>query len=132
MNCLDSSLLLDLSDADRESHQPAVAWLERRADEPQFAPTFVLYEVLRGVARAQGVDAVGEAAADLEWLEPLALTRSAAVEAARIDGELHSVGQQINAADRLIAGIVRNVGGTLVTRDRDFERVSGLDVEFYG
>lgn len=131
MNCLDSSFLLDLADADREHHDAATVWLEGHRDEPLFAPTFVLYEVLRGVARALGPEAVEDEAAALQWLEPLPLTTAAAMEAARIDGELYAAGEQVNAADRLIAGVVRHAGGSIVTRDRDFERVPGLEVERY-
>jgi len=33
--------------------------------------------------------------------------------------------------DALIAGVVREAGGTLVTRDSHFDRVAGLDVTTY-
>jgi tRNA(fMet)-specific endonuclease VapC len=33
--------------------------------------------------------------------------------------------------DVLIAGVVREAGGTIVTRDQDFARIDGLPVESY-
>jgi tRNA(fMet)-specific endonuclease VapC len=57
------------------------------------------------------------------------VTGDAAREAALIEAELLEQGTPINALDMLIAGVVRDAGATLVTRDSDFDSVAGLDVE---
>jgi tRNA(fMet)-specific endonuclease VapC len=64
-------------------------------------------------------------------LEASSVTQAAAVEAATIEAELLDRGRQINALDVLFAGVVREAGRTIVTRDSDFERVEGLQVESY-
>ncbi|ADJ16949.1 PilT protein domain protein (plasmid) [Halalkalicoccus jeotgali B3] len=45
-----------------------------------------------------------------------------------IEAELLDQGTPINAVDMLIAGIVREAGATIVTRDSDFNRIEGLQV----
>lgn len=71
----------------------------------------------------------GRPRSDLDWLEPVALTIGAAANAARIDAELHSNGEPMGSLDTLIAGVARDAGATVVTRDAHFERVANLDVE---
>ena len=131
MNCLDSTFLVDLLDQNRRAHADARAWLAANRDVPLYASTFVLWEVLRGASRLDGVDAVEPLSRELDWLEPLPFTRPAAVEAAIIEAELREAGEEISAADYPIAGTARNAGATVVTSDPDFERVRGLDVERY-
>lgn len=48
-----------------------------------------------------------------------------------ISGELKAKGQPIQHNDIWIAALARQFGLTLATRDHDFERVSGLSVEFW-
>jgi len=131
MNCLDSTFLVDFLDPSRERHDAARAWMEAHDDEPMYAPTFALWEVLRGAARLDGVEGVDDLRAELEWLDPLPFSDAAAAEAATIEAELREGGDEINAADYPIAGTARNAGATVVTADSDFERVPGLDVVRY-
>lgn len=126
MNCLDTSTLIGYL----EGEEAAGAFLET-SQRPYFAPTVVLYEVFVGAARLRGSDGVEDAREDLDWLEPLPLTVDGAGEAALVDAELRAAGTPIGAMDTLIAGVVREAGGTLVTADEDFARVSGLDVRDY-
>ncbi len=63
--------------------------------------------------------------------EVLLLNEEDAAEASRICRELKREGKLIADIDVLIAGIVRNPGLTLVTRDRDFERIKGIDLCLY-
>lgn len=131
MNYLDSSALIDFLNSDTDSHDAARSYVESRLHRSFFTPTVVLYELYRYRARQAGPDGVAELASDLDWLTPVPFTEAAAQEAACIEAELTSAGTQINAMDILIAGVVRESGGTIVTRDRDFERVEELDVESY-
>ena len=127
MKCLETSFLIDYLDG----HEAAGAYLEARSNAPFFAPSLSLYEVYRGAARSDGPGGVDRAERALEWVEPLDLGAGASREAALIEAELLDGGTPINLGDVLIAGIVRDAGGTVVTNDADFERVQNLDVERY-
>lgn len=96
-----------------------------------FAPTLALFEVYRGALRAGSTAGMSRAVEGLEWVEPLPLTDDAGREAATIEDELRAAGEPINLGDVLIAGICRDAGAQLVTRDQDFERVDGLKVATY-
>ncbi|WP_255198501.1 type II toxin-antitoxin system VapC family toxin [Halorarius litoreus] len=121
MNCLDTNALIDYLEG-----EPAIAAYLEISQQPYFAPTIALHEVFVGAARLQGADGVDSAREDLDWLEPLPLTVDGAAEAARIDAELHSDGTPIGALDTLIAGVVREAGGTIVTADSHFDQVDDL------
>lgn len=127
MKCLDTSFLIDYLDGD----ESVSAYLDERSETPFFAPSLSLFEVYRGAARTGGPDAVERAEDALGWVNPVELDGAASREAALIEAELVDDGAPINLGDVLIAGIARNVGGTVVTNDGDFERVPGLDVERY-
>lgn len=127
MHCLDSSALVDyLLGADDIG-----AFVEGHGAEPLFAPTVSLHETFVGAVRTRGDDGLERVREDLDWVEPVALTVDGAAEAAQVDAELHAAGRPIGALDTLIAGMVREVGGTVVTRDSHFERVAALDVFRY-
>lgn len=127
MRCVDTSFLVDYLNGDPAAED----WLAAAESESIHAPTVALFEVYRGVLRAElpgGLEAATDA---LEWTIPLPFSEPAARETARVEHELRTAGEQINYADRQIAGIARNAGATLVTRDRGFRRVDGLDVVRY-
>ncbi|WP_217350866.1 type II toxin-antitoxin system VapC family toxin [Salinadaptatus halalkaliphilus] len=107
-------------------------FIQSHASEPLFAPTPALHETVIGAVRTRGDDGLEQARSDLGWVEPVSLTVDGAAEAARIDSELHSAGEPIGPLDTLIAGVVREAGGTVVTRDEHFERVDDLDVALIG
>lgn len=131
MLCLDSSFLLDYLDEDRDGFPAAKGYVEGNRDSAFFAPAFVLFEVSRGAARLDGEEGVESLGTDLDWLEPLPFSAAAAAEAALVDAELAAAGHPVNLGDVVVAGTVRNAGGTLITSDSDFEVVEGLDVELY-
>lgn len=63
----------------------------------------------------------------LDALPTFVLDREAADRAAQVRRDLESRGEAIGMGDSLIAGIVLQHGGTLMTRNRrHFERVEGL------
>ncbi|WP_247729515.1 type II toxin-antitoxin system VapC family toxin [Halovivax limisalsi] len=125
MNCLDTNVLIDYLEGD-----PAVgAFIEAHESVPMFAPVPALFEVFIGASRLRGETGIERARSDLDWLEPVPLTIGGAAEAARIDAELHASGEPIDSLDTLIAGVAREAGATVVTRDGHFERVENLDVE---
>lgn len=127
MHCVDTSFLIDYLNGD----QAAEDWLAANEREAIHAPTVALFEVYRGVQRAELPGGLEEATDALEWTIPLPFSEPAARETARVEHEHRTTGEQINYADRQIAGIAREAGATLVTRDEDFRRVDGLDVVRY-
>lgn len=131
MLCPDTNFLIDYLDEDRSASKDVKAFLEANPKREYHIPSVALFEVLRGGARLRGATGVADLIEQLSWANHLPLTPLAARESALIDGELTNAGQQINLGDVLIAGIVREAGGTVVTRDRHFERVDGLNVKIY-
>lgn len=127
MIALDTTFLLDYLDGVDD----AAAYLEDHEDKPFFAPSLALFEVYRGAARTGGADQVERVESALDWVEPLPLDAPAAREAALVEAELLAAGDPVNLGDALIAGVCRHNGARVVTRDRDFDRVPGLDVERY-
>ena len=126
MICLDSSVLVEYL----EGNESVKAALEEYADRPLFTPTVVCFELYRGATRAGGQEALERVQTGLDWIKPLEFTERTAQEAALIDAELHRAGRPINLGDVLIAAVCRSAGATLLTCDRDFERVDGLEVEY--
>lgn len=127
MNCLDSSAVIDYLEGETAIGE----YLEAREREPFFAPTVVLQDVFVGAARLNGSEGVRQVREDLAWVEPLPLTVDGAAEAAIVDAELRNDGTPIGPMDATIAGVVREVGGTLITSDEDFEQVPDLDIARY-
>jgi predicted nucleic acid-binding protein len=127
MIALDATFLVDYLDGVDD----AKAFVEDRGAGPYHAPTLALFEVERGALRAGGRDALDAAVDALDWIEPLPLTASGAREAALVEHELRDDGAPVNLGDALIAGICRDAGARIVTRDGDFERIDGLDVVAY-
>lgn len=66
---------------------------------------------------------------DLAWLRILNLTKQSGKEGAKIEDELEKEGKKINIIDILIGGIARFAGGSVVTKDKDFKKIKGLDVK---
>jgi tRNA(fMet)-specific endonuclease VapC len=95
------------------------------AGEEGMATTVVSrFELVSGVRTAKQERAVGRL---LEAISTLALDSPAADRAARVRRDLERAGVPIGMADSLIAGIVLEHGGRLLTRNqRHFQRVEGL------
>jgi predicted nucleic acid-binding protein len=129
--CPDTSFLLDYLDEDRPAAADAKAYLDARQEREYRIPSVAFFEVLRGGARLRGPAGVADLVEQLGWADHLPLTPAASREAALVDGELVDAGEEINLGDVLIAGTVREAGGTVLTHDDHFERVENLDVETY-
>jgi predicted nucleic acid-binding protein len=127
---LDSSFLVDFLDSEQAHHEAATEWMRERSDERFATPVVCAFEVLRGTARA-GEDRFDRAVGFLRTLEVVELGRAGAIAAGNLDGRLHANGAPLSARDTLVASPAREHGYTLVTRDRDFADVPGLDVVFY-
>ncbi|GAB3417090.1 type II toxin-antitoxin system VapC family toxin [Haloparvum alkalitolerans] len=127
MIALDTSFLVDYLDGEEATKR----FLAERTGEPMHSPALSLFEVYRGAARTTSGDRIDDVADALDWVDPLPLDGSAADEAARIESELLAAGERINLGDVLIAGVCRDRGATIVSRDDHFDRVDGLDTVTY-
>lgn len=130
MHCLDSSFVVDFLDDRQEDHEAAVAWLRAHPEESLATPAICAFEVLRGSAR-RGEDRFERVVGFLRTLTVLELGLDAVIAAGDLDGRLHADGTPLGARDTLVASPALEHGYTLVTRDRDFTNVPGLDVAFY-
>lgn len=126
MKLLDASILMDYAQGD----QAAEDYLEQNDDTVFGAPTVVLSEVYTGLFRTTDLGRE-EVKAKYGWVRAIPFTDEAAVETAAIRSTLSSRGQKINAIDTYIAGTARTLDVPLVTGDRDFGKVDGLEVEYY-
>jgi predicted nucleic acid-binding protein len=130
MNCLDSSFVVDFLDPRTDHHEAAVEWMDERSGEVNATPAICAFEVLRGSARA-GDDRFDRAAGFLRTLTVLDLTLDGAIAAGELDGDRHAAGDPLGPRDTIVASAARENAATLVTREREFEGVSSLDVTFY-
>jgi tRNA(fMet)-specific endonuclease VapC len=126
MNCLDSSFLIDYLNG----LSSIEAYLRDHENESFFAPTPSIYEVAYGEGRLTGTP-VEQSATKLAWCNPLPFDYQSAIAAARIRRELEDRGEMLDNGDILIGATVLTNGGTIVTGDDHFERIDGLDVEYY-
>ena len=129
MKAVDTTFLVDYLTEDGEG--PVAEFLEATENEPLYTSTLALNEVYRGVIFADGAGTVDDLSRRLEWLERLPFTEASAREAVAVERELRADGEPINRLDVLIAGVVREVGAELVTRDEHFRAVDGLEVVEY-
>ena len=127
MNFLDSSFLADYLQGEEYTRE----YLQKHGDVPQFAPSIVTFELGDGALRHPSPKrTLATVYESLEWVEVVPFDEAAATEAAEIRDELRRTGTMIPSQDVMLAGVVREAGGTLVTRDDDFAAVEGLDVLF--
>lgn len=115
---LDTSFLIDLMNGEE-----AALELHEEVKDREVTGTPCIYELSKFTQF------------DLEELfegkEVIEFTTGDAETAGNIYYRLDEEGAGIGEMDIIIAGMVERRGLTLVTRDRDFEKFSGLDVEFY-
>lgn len=122
---LDTSAYASFGRGDRE-----VFWLIRDA-ALVFVPVTVIGELEAGFARsarmAQNERALSEFLAK-PFVEVLEVTIATARHYGRICAALRRAGKPVPVNDTWIAAAALDCGGTLVTLDRDFLRVEGLEV----
>jgi tRNA(fMet)-specific endonuclease VapC len=118
----DTDVLIDFL----SGHEPVASQVASAiAAEEGMATTVVSrFELLSGVRTARQGRAIGRL---LDTLSTLPLDSPAADRAARVRRELEKAGASIGMADSLIAAVVLEHGGRLLTRNRKhFQRVEGL------
>ena len=130
MNCLDSSFIVDFLDSDADHHEAAIEWIKARSDGAHATPSLCAFEVLQGSARA-GDEQFDRAVGFLRTLTLLDLTLDAAIAAGELDGARHAAGEPLEPRDTLVASAARENAATLVTRDKNFDRIPDLNVTPY-
>jgi predicted nucleic acid-binding protein len=80
---------------------------------------------------AAGFDEVEDARDFFARIPLLRLSMETVYECARVDQELRSMGQRLGENDNWIAGIARYYGEPLISNDKAFRRVRGLEVVSY-
>ncbi|MEQ1952839.1 type II toxin-antitoxin system VapC family toxin [Mesorhizobium sp. CN2-181] len=87
-------------------------------------------EVLFGIAKSPGATRVARMmAAMLSRLTILSWTRETAAEYGRLRAEMRLHGRALSPLDMLIAAHALSLGSTLITSDRAFRHVPGLQVD---
>lgn len=124
MICLVSSFLVDRF----QGAEYTETYLDSLDTDVQILiPAIVLHELFTGALRSGQGDSIADIRREFAHVGVAPFDADAAKEAT-IRATLADRGDLINALDILIAGTVRNIGGTVVAVDRDFERVPDLDV----
>lgn len=125
---LDTTFLIDLlrgiPAAVQKSHR------FKDAGEVLAVPAPCIAELVRGLAGTSRRSR-GAAEALLAQLDVGPLDSAAARRAGTVAAETARRGDEVSMVDCLVAGVVLEGDGTLVTRDADFGRMPGLSVETY-
>lgn len=128
---LDTTFLIDIM----QHREQAVVKLQTLLEAGEIisiaAPS--VFELFVGVAQCNNPEKELERVHQvLEDQTVWSLDAHAAEEAGRIQGQLASAGNQLEAVDALIAGIALQHAEPILTRNlKDFSRIRGLRVESY-
>jgi tRNA(fMet)-specific endonuclease VapC len=126
MNYLDSSALVGYLRGTDAAHE----YFEANRNTPFVTSSIVKFELYYGALKHPSPQRTIETVATaIDWVRVIPFTETAAREAVQIRDTLREQGKKIGIPDLLIAGATREAGGTLITRDTDFERVDKLDVD---
>ncbi|MFA4886714.1 MAG: PIN domain-containing protein [Candidatus Nanoarchaeia archaeon] len=129
MVCLDTSFLVDFLKG-KVNFSELTDELERGG--VAFIPAPALMELWLGALLSKVPEEEKERIrTTLAYFPILPLDEETAKESAEIEAELLKKGQIIQTEDIMIAGIARKNNESLLTRDSDFTRISGLKVLTY-
>jgi tRNA(fMet)-specific endonuclease VapC len=122
---LDTNVVLDLENGDR----PTISQLsEMRSFSGELSVTaMTYYEVYYGVLK-RGESRRNTTVKNLDSYELLNTSRESSMKLAEIRKSCADDGRHIPVMDMLIASIVMAHGATLVTRDKHFKEIEGLNV----
>jgi predicted nucleic acid-binding protein len=123
---LDSSILADYL----RGYEYTGEYIRQHESTTYHTSSIIMWELFYGVLNHDSPSRTMETVAEsLSWVEVVPFTFEDAAEAAAVRDELYSNGTPIPIPDMLLAGAARQAGGTVVTRDNDFERIPNLSVE---
>jgi predicted nucleic acid-binding protein len=131
MKLLDTTFLVDHQRGDKD----VAEFLERQdSNEKLVTSSINLKEIAVGKMMIEDpTPSFDDVLADFGWLTVEPFDETQALEAARIEAELRDSGdyEPSLSADILIAGVARDIGAPVVTRNvSDFEKI-GVDTETY-
>jgi len=123
MKVLDSSYCADFL----RGHEYAKQYRLEHRTENLVLPAIGFYELYHGAVKVGREPTKVEQ--DLPWVDRIDYDPTHGLEGARIRHELEQEGQRLQHPDMMIAGVARSLGVPVVTSDRGFENVDGLEVE---
>jgi predicted nucleic acid-binding protein len=118
---LDTSTILSYKRDERDT----VAYLD--GNTPWFTSTICIYEFVNGAMWRDDISA-HVARQSIGGVRSIDLSETVAMEAARIQNDLRSDGDEMAVRDLLIAATARSTGAELVVADSDFETEHLQDV----
>ncbi len=125
--CLDTTFLIDFLKGKKE----AIDFYKKIRNAKLYTTSISAWEILRG-PKLIGKDREYNIALNLlENLDVLPFTINSAKVSAEIERNLREKGLEVNLIDILVASIAIEHGLKLVTRDRHFSRIEGLEVVEY-
>ena len=130
MKAIDSTFIIDFLRGDNTAAKKA----KETENETIVTTNINYFEVILGELSRHGTnDAHLMKAIELfNRIEVFELNKPATMTAARIGATLNKQGTKINSHDILIAGILLSKGiTTIITRDKDFKKITGLNTEAY-
>lgn len=114
MKVLDSSFLMDYEDGLEATKD----YLLANQDEEFAIPSVVYAEFMLGAVHSTGPTDLSAVQSDLDWADVHPVGKRTAVLAAEVADEIEPQGPQLKAVDALVAGVARELGGTVVSSDR--------------
>ena len=128
---LDTTFVIDLIDGLPEAVEKLKSLQEQQ--EMLFVTTPTIFELWTGITQSDRPEREKEKVLRvLETQLILDLHRESAEEGGIINGTLINEGQRIDPEDCLIAGIAKQYGDAVLTRNvKHFQRIKGINIETY-
>ena len=130
MKVLDATFLIDYDDGVTDAKD----YLLNHSDEEFLIPSVVLTEFLLGDVHSTQPTDLPAMRQNVSWADVYPVDEHTAVTAAEVADNIGPQGPQLTAVDALVAGVAREVGGTVVSDDRDLthpETKKVIDVDEY-
>ena len=115
MKVLDASFLIDYGNG----VDATAEYLLDHSDEQFCIPAPIYTEYLLGTVHSSAPTDIGDARAELSWVDVVETDESTAVRAAELADEIGSEGPKLTAIDALVAAVADELNATLVSCDSD-------------
>lgn len=115
MRVLDTTFLIDYDDGVIDTKE----YLLDHADDEFLLPSVVLTEFLLGDVHSTAPTDLAAMQRNVSWADIYEIREQTAVTAAAVADDIGPQGPQLTAIDALVAAVARDVGGTVVSNDRD-------------
>lgn len=124
MKVLDTTFLIDYG----RKVDATAEYLLEHTDERFVVPTPVLLEYLLGAVHSQKETELTRVESELSWVEVAEIDRHTVRTAAAVADEIEPQGPQLTAVDAIVAGVGREVDGTVVSADNDLTHAATRQV----